>query len=150
MGMLRLDRAVMARFTRAVVKQPTGCWWFLSTNTSDGYPRWRYKPGALEMYTHIWAYLAFVGEIPDGMQVDHRCHTLAVQSGECDGGDDCPHRKCCNPDHLELVTGSENTMRQKHANRHKKFCPKGHPYSESNTVLWSDGRRRCRACLSDR
>ena len=61
------------------------------------------------------------------MQIDHRCHTDAVASGECDGGDDCPHRKCVNPAHLEMISAAENTFGQNHANRNKTHCPKGHP-----------------------
>jgi len=142
-----LDRAVIARFNRAISKRPDGCWWFITTNNSDGYPRWRYKPGALEQYVFKWSYLAFTGEIPDGMQVGHLCHDAAVEAGTCDGGDDCPHRKCVNPDHLGLQTASENTMLQRHANRAKTACPKGHPLEGANLIVWKDGKRRCRTCL---
>ena len=145
-----LDRAVIARYNRLIVKQANGCWISTSTNTSDGYTRWRYKPGAPEQYLHVWAYLAFVGDIPTGMQVDHRCHSEAVAAGTCEGGDDCPHRRCCRPEHLELVSASENTMRQRHHNRGKDSCPKGHPLSGDNLVVWKDGKRRCRECLKAR
>jgi hypothetical protein len=141
---IELDRAVLGRWNRALSKQANGCWLFTGTNTSDGYARWRYKPGAPELYVHVWAYQAFIGEIPKGMQVDHRCHT---DDTTCPGGQECIHRRCCNPDHLELVTGSENTMRQRHANRLKDTCPKGHPYDEQNTIVWNDGKRRCRKCM---
>jgi hypothetical protein len=130
-----------------VVKRDGGCWLATTANTADGYARWRYKPGAVEMYVHKWSYLAFVGPIPEGMQVDHACHTAAVEDGTCPGGLDCPHRRCCNPAHLELVTASQNTLRQNHANRRKTECPKGHPLSGDNLITWSDGRRRCRACM---
>ena len=46
-----------------------------------------------------------------------------------------------------LVTASQNTIRQNHANRAKTHCPKGHPLSGDNLLSWSDGRRRCRACM---
>jgi HNH endonuclease len=147
---IELNRAVLARFHRMLSKPNTGCWIATTSNTADGYARWRYKPGAPEMYVHKWAYLAFIGDVPKGMQVDHKCHTEAVERGECDGGDDCPHRRCCNPEHLELVTGSENTLRQNHANRRKDTCPKGHPLSGTNLVIWNDGKRRCRECLRSR
>jgi hypothetical protein len=99
------------------------------------------------MYVHVWAYTALVGPVDNGMQVDHRCHTDAVVRGACEGGESCQHRRCANPDHLELVTGSENTLRQRHANRGKTECPKGHPLSGENLVVWKDGKRRCRECL---
>jgi HNH endonuclease len=144
---IRLDRAVLARWNRLLSKQANGCWIWTGTNTADGYARWRYKPGAREMFVHVWAYLAFIGPIPEGMQVDHRCHTDAVAKSECAGGDACEHRRCCNPDHLETVTPSENTLRQRHHNRGKTECPKGHPLEGANLIVWKDGKRRCRTCM---
>lgn len=141
---IALDRAVLARWNRAISKQATGCWLWTGTNTADGYARWRYKPGAPEIYVHVWAYRAFIGDIPDGMQVDHRCHT---DDTACPGGAACVHRRCCRPEHLELVTGSENTMRQRHHNRGKTACPKGHPLEGDNLIVWNDGKRRCRTCM---
>lgn len=147
MEQIKLDRGTLGRWNRMLAKQANGCIYYTGTDTADGYPRWRHKPGARQTYTHVWSYLAFVGPIPDGMQVDHRCHTEAVERGECDGGAECPHRRCCNVDHLELVTASENTNRQRHHNRSKLECPKGHPYTPENTIVWSDGKRRCRTCM---
>jgi HNH endonuclease len=44
---------------------------------------------------HRWAWEFLIGPIPKGMQLDHLCRV-----------------KCCvNPDHLEVVTPSENTRR---------------------------------------
>jgi hypothetical protein len=147
MDPIQLDRAVLGRWNRMTTRQANGCLWFTGTDSADGYPRWRYKPGARQMFTHVWSYRAFVGDIPDGMQVDHRCHTEAVERSECAGGDACEHRRCCEPTHLELVTASENTLRQKHHNRSKLECPKGHPLSGDNLLIWRDGKRRCATCL---
>jgi HNH endonuclease len=144
---ITLDRAILARWNRLITKQQDGCWLVHTTNSSDGYSRWRYKPGSREFYCHVWAYLAFIGPIPDGMTVDHLCHSAAVERGECEGGVECPHRRCANPDHLELVTMSEQSLRQNHANRRKTECPKGHPLSGDNLIVWKDGKRRCRTCL---
>ncbi len=33
--------------------------------------------------------------------------------------------------------------------RAKTHCPKGHEYTEANTYVFSDGRRRCRRCRID-
>ncbi len=134
----------MARFNRLISKQANGCWLFTGTDTADGYARWKPTPGARTIYVHQWAYVTFVGPITPGMQVDHRCHTEDI---DCPGGEDCRHRRCCNPEHLELVTPSENTRRQRHANRLKTTCPKGHPLEGDNLIVWSDGKRRCRTCL---
>ncbi len=87
--------------------------------------------------------------IPEGLQGGHVCHDRAVLAGTCDGGDDCRHRLCCNPEHLELQTPSENTTAQKHYERGKTHCPKGHPYDEENTAH-RGGKRFCRQCDRDR
>ena len=144
---MTLNRAVLARWNRMLSKQATGCWLATTTNTADGYARWRPSPGEREVYVHVWAYSTCIGPIPTGMQVDHRCHT---DDTDCPGGDACMHRRCCNPEHLELVTNSENTMRQRHANRGKTHCPKGHEYTPENTVVWNDNKRRCATCLGRR
>jgi hypothetical protein len=97
--------------------------------------------------THRWTYTQYIGEIPEGMQIDHMCHT---QDATCLGGNDCKHRRCCNPDHLEPVTASENTMRQRHYERSKTHCPKNHPYEGENLIVSKDGKRKCRECDRER
>ena len=81
---------------------------------------------------HRVSYEIFKGIIPDGLQIDHICR----------------NRKCVNPDHLEVVTASENIKRGDlpKINKSKTCCPQGHKFSESNTYLYPDGRRGCREC----
>lgn len=139
-----IDRATLARFNRQAKPQANGCWlWMGNAGTADGYGKFRPAPGRPIEMAHRWAYEAFCGPIPDGMQVDHKCHTDAL---ECPGGPRCIHRRCCNPDHLEVVTASENTMRQRHFARSRTECPKGHSYEGENLILGKDGKRRCRTC----
>lgn len=104
------------------------------------------KDSKSRVQAHKWIYEVVNGPIPDGFQVDHKCHSKAVEDGTCDGGDDCRHRRCCNPDHLEAVTPAENTFRQNHANRRKTHCPAGHEYTPENTAVRGDGARRCLTC----
>ena len=145
------DNAQLRRFTRLITKQANGCWLYTSTDgTKDGYGIFLPFSGARKVAAHRWAYEVYNGPIPDGMQVDHLCHTQAVKDGTCDGGVDCPHRRCCNPAHLELVTNAENTIRQNHFERNRQECPKGHPYDEANTYVDPKGKRRCRACKRER
>lgn len=99
------------------------------------------------IYAHIYSWTLLNGPVPDGLQVDHACHTADTT---CPGGERCIHRRCVRPEHLELVTPSENTMRQRHANRLKDTCPQGHPLAGDNLVVWSDGKRRCRTCVNAR
>jgi len=139
-----MNRAEQARFQRLAKPQPNGCWmWTGPHGTKDGYGHFQPSPGAKKYMVHRWSYESFIGPIPEGMQIDHLCHTKDLT---CPGGQDCIHRRCCNPAHLEAVTPSENTMRQRHYSRGRTECPKGHPYSGDNLISGSDGKRRCREC----
>ena len=140
-------QAEVTRFLRPITKTDTGCWLFQGeSETPDGYAHHRPGPGQPRWLAHKYSYRIHNGHLTDGYQVDHLCHTQAVEAGTCDGGPSCPHRKCVNPAHLQEITASENTKRQNHANRNKDYCPQGHPLSGDNLIVWSDGKRRCRAC----
>ena len=146
-----INQVEFQRFMRQVVKTDGGCWLYKGEGgTKDGYGHHRQGPGQPREMAHKFSYRLHKGDVPDGMQVDHKCHTEAVERGECAGGDECPHRRCVAPHHLELVTASENTTRQAHANRMKNECPKGHEFTPENTIVWSDGKRRCRECRAQR
>lgn len=70
------------------------CWVWTAGMFPDGYGSFRYN-GVMtgsHRVSYEWAY----GPIPEGMQVDHQCR----------------NRKCVRPEHLRLVTHTEN--RQNH------------------------------------
>lgn len=111
--------------------------------TPEGYGsrRWQGKPGVL---VHRIAWEEANGPIPDGMTVDHLCHTA-----ECQLGVRCPHRKCINVAHMGLATRSGNTLRgagPTARNAVKTECKNGHPFDEANTYYRKGGGRGCRAC----
>ena len=141
------SREWQARFRRLAKPQANGCWLWTGEGNKDGYGMFRPGPGQPRYMTHRWAYETYTGPIPDGMQVDHTCHT---NDTTCPGGADCAHRRCCNPEHLEVVTASENTTRQRHFLRGKEACPRGHPYQGDNLITGRDGKRRCRECDRER
>lgn len=88
------------------------------------------------LLTHRVAYEAFVGPIPDGLQIDHLCKQTA----------------CCNPEHLEAVTCRENLLRGDTltaAEAAMTHCKRGHPFDEANTYRRAD-RPNTRGCLACR
>lgn len=140
----------MARFMRNTLASPTGCLLWTGPLTPNGYGKFRVA-GERERVAHRVIYEHFYGPIPDNPdghphQLDHSCHTEAVARGECAGGSECVHRRCVNRLHLEVVTASENTLRQDHANRRKTHCPQGHEYTPENTRIDRNGKRHCRTC----
>ena len=134
--------------------QPNGCWLAKSPDPRlKGYARWEYGYGGgwvRRLLAHQWAYLIFVGPIPDGYHVDHLCHK---PDGSCAGGVTCPHRACCNPAHLEAVLPRVNWARGLNpAARHARqtHCIRGHPFDETNTIVTAEGYRQCRTCNQER
>jgi len=76
---------------------PGGCWLW-SRVTPKGYgiiETYRRGRGKYDVYAHRYAYEAFVGAIPGGLDIDHTCFV----------------RNCVNPEHLEPVTRAENLQR---------------------------------------
>lgn len=119
-------------------------WEWTGFTTPQGYGATSFK-GRRGTLVHRAVYELLVGPIPDGMTLDHLCHT---RDESCPGGDTCPHRRCVNPACLEPVPNVVNAMRGRSAwaeNARKTHCPHGHEYSEANTLI-SNGRRYCRIC----
>jgi hypothetical protein len=82
-------------------------------------------------------YELHVGPIPEGLDLDHLCRV----------------RACCNPDHLEPVTRSENLRRAVGIGNQwssRSACSNEHPYTEENTARDKSGARVCRQCTRDR
>ena len=116
------------------VDPQTGEWIWVGSLDQDGYGR-HGGQGA-----HRLVYVATVGPIPDGYEVDH------VKAWGCTS------RACCSPWHLEAVTQRENVIRSDSfagINARKITCDHGHLYTEANTYRWG-GRRDCRACIRRR
>jgi hypothetical protein len=113
----------------------TGCWLSTYALGRDGYTQVRPPGGGLVRMTHTVVFEALVGPVPPGLQLDHLCRV----------------RCCCNPDHLEPVTGRENLLRGntfQAANVAKTHCPQGHPYDAVNTMMVGKNKtnRACREC----
>lgn len=92
------------RFWRKVQKTDA-CWLWLACLDSAGYGR--FSIVRERSYAHQLAYSELHGPIPDGLELDHVCHS---NDPSCPGGP-CVHRRCVNPAHLEAVTHRVNTLR---------------------------------------
>lgn len=133
------DARLPERFWTKIEVSPSGCWrWTACTHLGYGILR---APSAGTKYAHRVAYLALVGPLQKGLELDHLCH---ARDKTCQLGGLCPHRACCNPEHLEPVAHLLNVRRGR-GNGAKTHCPQGHEYTEENTIR-GEGSRRCRTC----
>lgn len=68
----------------------------------------------------------------------------------------CDNPKCFNPFHLSRGTQAENIAdmdakgRRVSASSFVTHCPKGHEYTVENTLVYKDGKRRCKICMKQR
>lgn len=119
------------------------CWIWAGSKDRHGYGH-LYIRGTGPPYgpkqAHRIVYEALVGDIPQGMQLDHLCRVPA----------------CVNPEHLEPVTQKTNILRGvglTAQNAKKTHCPHGHAYSDHAQVMRPPSRkgsvwRRCGKCHS--
>ena len=151
MGRL-ITKTAHHRFWEKVEEGPNGCWNWTGATVGGGYGIFAYDP-VIEakgvsghktrkgILAHRYAWESLGRKLPSyqygGLQLDHLCR----------------NRICVNPQHAELVTPMENTMRGEtpaRKNRDKMTCKYGHAFIPENTYIQTDkygnDRRRCRAC----
>jgi hypothetical protein len=105
----------------------TGCWLWVGKMVPNGYGT--VNVGYKRMMAHRLSYTLFKGEIPTGMEIDHKCRQKA----------------CVNPDHLEPVSRSENMIRNwPFDGRNKPTCVRGHLLDG----ISSNGKQLRRHCVT--
>lgn len=122
-------------FWKYVSPEPnSGCWLWDGPLNGYGYGRFSFEKK--DYMAHRLSYELHRTQIPEGMQIDHLCRV----------------RCCVNPDHLEIVSPGENTVRGWQAANYERpearrsHCPKGHPYSGDNLYVSPKGFKECRTC----
>lgn len=132
------DEDFIARFWSQVEKTD-GCWNWTGAKHTQGYGL--IKSGDISTRAHRISVLMSGREIPEEYQVDHLCKNTS----------------CVNPDHLEVVTSKENTLRgdgPTAKNSVKTHCIHGHEFTEKNTRIRKNDNgsssRVCRVCANDR
>lgn len=118
-------------FVKVAFEPNCGCWLWLGKLQHKGYP----MIGAYGKWVsaHRFSYEQFVGKIPPGLEIDHKCSV----------------RSCVNPQHLEAVTHLENIRRSPNMGKAKRrltHCPHGHAYSGDNVKFCPKGYRLCIIC----
>lgn len=98
------------------------CWLWMASCAPAGYGKFWH--GGKLVYSHRLAYEWANGEIPDGMYVDHRCHT----------------RNCVRPEHLRLATNAQNQQNRRGATRASATGVRG--------VHWDKQDRKYRALVN--
>lgn len=129
------------------------CWFWTASVDGGGYGEFVPVRNEKKAKAHRFAYELLVGPIPDGLELDHLCHTEDLTCHPI-RQEPCRHRACCNPWHMEPVTHAENLRRgRSDPNRlgrveaAKTHCKWGHPFDEANTYITPRGYRNCRACM---
>lgn len=108
------------------VDKTDGCWEWKACIHRSGYGQ--FSVNRKKKAAHRVAYEMIIGEIPEGLELDHLCR----------------NRSCVNPAHLEPVTHKENMQRSEQAT--KTHCVRGHAFDADNTQVRNNGKRRCLAC----
>lgn len=112
------------RFWNRIIGKPDDCLIWQGYLNQDGYGRLRWK-GKL-ILAHVLAYNLEVGEVPEGLELDHKCRA----------------RACVNVEHLEPVTHKENMVRGISRNAKKTHCKNGHEFD----FVDASGARQCHKC----
>ena len=136
---IALSDTIVPRFLSKVMMgtTPDDCWLWMGNKNRLGYGfigKGKQGDGVIAAYRV--SYAIFVGEVPDGYELDHLCNNPS----------------CVNSQHLRPLPHRDNILRSSAPpaqNARKSCCPQGHPYDLMNTYYSRNGGRHCRACARE-
>lgn len=123
-----MRKSTIERFLEKLVKEDRGyiteCWIWIAGKNKNGYGNFRGKDSELihgdkGRLAHRWAYNHYIGNIPEGLELDHLCRNVS----------------CVNPEHLRAVTHKINMECGVNAGNRKTHCSKGHEYIGDNVLI---------------
>lgn len=121
---------IRQRFLNKVIKTDH-CWLWSAKKEKAGYGRFAIRER--EFAAHRVSYQLFVGDIPNGLTIDHQCNNPS----------------CVRPSHLKPMTMRDNLLRGntfQAENAKKTHCMRGHLFSKENTYISPNGNRSCKKC----
>lgn len=114
------------------------CWLWNASKNNCGYGQFWFNKKS--MRAHRLSYLWYKGEIPEGLEVCHKCDEPS----------------CINPNHLFVATHQQNLQDCADKNRlnnemaSRNYCSRGHEYTPENTwnYVSKEGYpyRKCKRC----
>lgn len=113
------------RFWAKLDMPSIGCWNWTASLNAKGYGQFfcKRRGKSKSFRAHRLAYQLSVGDIPEGMSIDHMCH----------------NKSCARPSHLRVTTNKENHENLSGANRNSTSGIRG--------VCWDKGRQMWKATV---
>jgi len=131
---------IIKRFAERYIPEPnSGCWLWIGKINTNRYGKLNVRKK--ETYAHRFSFELFIGIIPNGMVIDHKC---------------C-NTYCVNPEHLQVVTRPQNNKATVERGRNykppagirpdliKQSCKRGHAYI-GNVYITGNGAQVCKIC----